>query len=181
MKKQNLIIGILIVVIAIILIVIVSIHLNTSKNYLLIDNENVYFGMAASLLIETNGEPVEINKDISDTPQDEYIYTKEAFGKNMEIRYYLYDGQLVEGYFIFDNVSFDSALTITENIISKQKNYYSSKIGYYLSPLETDNTAQFKVSNGVGDGATGVSFDFEYIAGKLTISAICQKQFFVAM
>jgi len=174
MRKRNIFIGILIAIV-VVLFVIVLARCITPKDYLFIDGKNIYFGMTKNLLIKTNGNPMESNKNISDTPTDEYLYLKEILGQSVEIRYYLRNARLVEAYVIAEDVSYDSAISIAQKIISEQKSYYSSRQGYYYSELETDGTTKFTASNGISNGAIGISFDFEYTSGKLTISAISQK------
>lgn len=174
MRERNVFIGILIVII-VVLFVVISVKVTPPKDYLFIDSGNVYFGMTKNLLMNANGKPAESNKNISDTSTDEYVYLKEILGQSVEIRYYLHNARLVEAYIIAEDISYDLAISIAKKIINEQKNYYSLRQGYYHSELETDGTTKFIVSNGISNGAIGISFDFEYTSRKLTISAISQK------
>ncbi len=77
--------------IAIILLLVLLI-LNMSKKHkayrvLDIENSNIYFGMSVDQLREERGEPEQIDKNVCDTPADEYIYHEEYLGHKAKIAY----------------------------------------------------------------------------------------------
>ena len=148
---------------------------SSEKQYLFINDNDVYFDMRKSSLLDIKGEPYEINKNIGDTPFDEYVYMEKIDSYEASFSYVMNKSRLIEVSVYIENIDYDSALEISENILNKQERHYSGFSGYYRSDLETDESSEFTVSGGVISGATGLSFDYTYMSGDLIITAVCQK------
>ena len=158
-----------------VIVLICLIFLNRKKDYIFIGNNDCFFGMSKSYLTKELGEPTFINDNSYDASIDEYIYITEIDDYKATYNFHFFKSRLIEMSLIVEDVDYDFAMSMVEKCIDKQKEYYCIQEGYYLSEIETTNNSNFSVSNGINYGATGISFDYEYLNGILTINAIRQE------
>ena len=158
------------------IIVLIWFVFSTKKNdYIFIGNYDCFFGMSKSYLTKKLGEPTFTNNNSYDASIDEYIYITEIDDYKATYNFYFYKTRLIEMSLTVEDIDYDFAISMAKKCIEKQKKYYSIQEGYYLSEIKTTNNSKFSVSNGVNYGATGISFDYEYLNDKLTMNAIRQE------
>lgn len=146
-----------------------------TKDFIFIEIDDFYFGMSNNDLIKMIGEPQDKNLNAYDASIDEYIYSTVVEQHNATYNFYFLKSELIEMCLTIEDIDYDFALSIVEDCMNKQKNYYSENDDYYSNEIETIGDTYFSVSNGVDNGATGISFDYEYSQGTLTLSAIKQE------
>jgi len=145
------------------------------SDYIFVGNDDCFFGMSKSSLTKKLGEPTFTNNNSYDASMDEYIYMTGIHNYKATYNFYFFKSRLIEMSLTVGDFNYDFAISMVEKIIDKQNKYYSIREGYYLSEMKTINNLNFSVSNGVDYGATGISFDYEYVNNKLTINAIRQE------
>lgn len=165
---------ILILVIIMLLAIVINYCAISNRDYLLIEEDGVYFGIGKRALIAIKGNPVRVNKNVVDTPMDEYVFEDEIGGYFTICSYSLYHSRLHDVSFVIEDIECEEALALSRNIIEKQKLHYSKYDGYY-DAKESVDAEVFRVSHGVETGAGGFLFEYQYASGVLTIRAFMQK------
>lgn len=162
-----------------IIIVLIMVWINTNdnqKDYLLIKDDDLYFGMTVRNLIDIKGEPDETCEDVGDTFFHEYVYQEKIEGYSANCIYGFQRSHLQYATVTIDHMNYESAKDMTVRISGRQKEHYLKYDGYYCSEFEKDESAKsFSLSLGTNNGATGIALDFDYNDDTLTISAIEQK------
>ncbi len=158
-----------------VIISIIILFFQQKNDYIFIGSDDYYFGMSDSDLIKELGEPKDKNLNAYDASIDEYIYSTVVEQHKATYNFYFLKSELIEMCLTIEDIDYDFAMSIVEDCMNKQKNYYSENDDYYANELETIGNTNFSVSNGVDNGATGISFDYEYSQGTLTLSAIKQE------
>ena len=165
-------------IIVLVFVVIFLILLMLQKEYLSIQNDNVYFNMSEKALEKIKGKPIEINHDIGDTPFDEYIFIEQIYRYQAKSSYAFYQslfGLKLNRVFIeISNLTFDEAEEIIDQITNSLTSYYSNKKGYFNNGLQVKEDT-FNLVLGTNNGAIGNSFHIKYEDGNLTLSAIKQN------
>ena len=146
-----------------------------TKDYIFIGIDDFYFGLSDNDLIKMIGEPQDKNLNAYDASIDEYIYPTEFEQHKGSYNFYFFKSRLFEMSLTVEDIDYDFALSVVKDCMNKQKNYYSDNNGYYESEIESTDKTTFSVSNGVNYGATGISFDYKYSQGTLTLSAVKQE------
>ncbi len=175
MKKTLLISGAVIAGVAIIVAALLLVPNMLNKDYLLIGDGDLYFGMSKGSLTSELGEPEETTKDVGDTLMTEYVFDQKIGDHDAKGVYLISKSGLTQATITVENIDYDSAVFLTKEIIDKQKSLYSKDEGYYCTSFETNEGMSFEVSNGTNDGATGISFTYEFLGDSLTINAVRQK------
>ena len=175
MKKQYIVIIVVGAVCAILLILALLKLNNGEKYHLFLRGDDVYFEMSQRALVHEKGKPDRIVKNVSDTPMDEYVYIEYIGERQAQCSYFMLRSKLTEVDIVIEDIDYDSALSLIQEIRNNQKAYYSEYSGFYQSEIEKGEGTTFKVSDGVNFGATGISFFFEFSSDQLKIMAIYQK------
>ena len=172
MKKISMFIIISILCVAIIAVLLL---ITGKKDFLYLSDDNIYFGMTTKLLTDKKGEPAEVTKSVSDTTMDEYTYLEVINGHSANCSYFFWGSRLIEASITIDDIDYNSALQMVEEIVSLQEKWYSNDHGYYQTKDIKETGKEFAISNGVQSGATGISFDYAYSSRTLTMNAVRQK------
>ncbi len=169
MKKRLKVVAVILIITSLFIFIV------GKKDYIFIGEERFYFGMSKVSVRCILGKPIEKVRNAHDTPFDEYEYVQKKGGQ--EITYTVTFGTfgLTRMYVSAAEMDYEVALSMVNESISKQRENYSSDGGYFSEQLKGTEGKTFIASNGVDDGATGIYFDYEYLYGNLSISAIKQR------
>ncbi|MBC8611608.1 Uncharacterised protein [uncultured Ruminococcus sp.] len=148
----------------------------SNKQYVAIQQEGAYFNMTSQTLLRLKGNPVEVYKNAGDTPSDIYVFQEEVYGYPAIGDYRIFRGgwkeQLIEVSFQISDLTLDEAQKICNQIYESVKAEYSDHQDFYNSGVQTDGVSYLKLECGTDTGATGISYDFNYEGGELSISAL---------
>lgn len=172
MKKSMLTISVILVICIIMVYVFCS--LPFLKDYVSIQDDNIYFGMSKNTLLRIKGQPFETAIQRGDTPMDEYVFQEILDGYAVCCTYVFYRNRLLEVECIVEDISYEDALALSNRIEKRQKEQYVGKVGYYYEPFITNGSTSFNISHGTNTGPGGILFDINYVSGQLRINAVKQ-------
>ena len=144
----------------------------SQRNYLLIQDDGIYFGIRKNNLLAVKGIPTSIQKNVADTPFDEYIFEETIDGYISTCSYNFYHSRLNDISFVVTDIAYDEALTLSRDIMNRQQLHYSNYDGYFTTEGQIDDCIY--LSHGVNTGHGGYLFEFEYSQKILTIRALMQ-------
>lgn len=169
-----------IITISIVLVVIMGVafcvimNAISTRDYVLIQKDGIYFDMTKSSLLRIKGTPIEVKNNVGDTGKVEYVFNEQLGDYKICCSYYVLAGRLIEIDCTIKDIDYYAALEIINEILDAQGQHYSQYDGYYCGDMESSEGKSFSLSHGVNTGFNGIAFDVQYVAGVLTISGVKQ-------
>lgn len=149
------------------------------RDYVSLQNDGVYWGMSDKALEAIKGKPQQINRNIGDTPFDEFVYNETIYGYQAQCRYGFFKSgwgrQLSNVYVMINNVNPETTEDLFQKITDPLVSSYSRRKGYYNEGMTGDATTGMGLTLGIHDGASGTTYDLIYDDGALMICAIRQE------
>ena len=175
MKKKTIILS---AIVLCLVCVIGCISVLTPKDYLAIQNDDVYFGMSSLRLKWAKDVDYYERTNHSDTPLISYTFDEKIHGNTAKSTYFfrktVFGEKLIRADITFENINYDIAKNIIEKMSDLFSKEYSVRTGFYDNALIEQNNLLEK-SLGVDTGATGISCTFEYSKSELYIYLVKQE------
>lgn len=157
-------------VVAFVSTVVLLFSLFDQKDYLFVQDDDMYFGKLFLGLRAEKGKPIE--STVSDaSPSRTYYYKEDIRGYEAWCCYEYFRFGLIKAEYIFEDIEYSSALSITEEIANNQKKYYSSYEGYHCSDMQVNEDGTFSLTLGVTTTPEIIRFIYTFDGDRLTIRA----------
>lgn len=145
-----------------------------TREYLSIQDDEVFFGMSLKKLIKIKGEPEEIHYDTCDTPFDLYIFDEQLYGFEAKGYYTFcksfFGSYLMDSTIIIENLSYDDGEFLFNKVLNSFEEFYAKRNNFYKEEPESDGSTYIKISLGINTGATGIFCDIIYKDNSLIVN-----------